>query len=534
MSPPRDKDTPQRADLVPHGQMAAAQELILSLARMTQERDSQPTNNTYTRDREAITHLLRALTGLFQLEGGRISVQWLNKQPTVNELQLADTKEILHASLRLRERLGGKGIAGIVFRLIPDADQIRHFFRRLVAMEPAEVHKLGEPGEVVNLPDGPQYNGIQLLLGVPGQLQDSQPGFLSGFGVRATLEETLNDLGMGWIGTQPLPGEDEEVSDGDRVSACLGSYVNLTSTALRLVRASSDLRAGVRPLPTLALLRSIQQISQCLDTDTGLLQACMLLAARDPSPSRRIAHTVLTAMGLATHQGARRRALAEIGMAAFAYGLRERFTQLVRVDERRDWEILHLLTQEPILTSLKVRAIHTAALVGANTDQEQLKGLKTPSMSKLIHLSADFAGHIDGTMSGKLPHAPLPAAVALQDLSRRLDRVSERLSWERPHLMELAAWLGPTPPGTIVRLPDRRTAVIAPSRGIDLVALPILEANAAAIRQPSAPVILGKRLDQTAWNTDLKILGVSATRPLVHLAAQALFHSAQDQWRAVL
>ena len=528
---------PERA--VPQGMVVAASELVLSLAQMTRSHTGEVSDNLYTRDRKAITHMLRALTGLFQLEGGRISVKWLDTRLSVNDLRLPPSDKLKIASQKLRQRLGSKGVAGIIFRLVPDTEQTRQFFRQLASMEAHDVHQFGREGEVVNLIGTLDHSGIQLLLGIPGQNYDSQPGYLSGISARTSFEDVVEEHNMSWIGTTD-PEDDPrrgQVDEGSTQRFCLGTYVNLVTTSLRLVRVSPAIQSGRMAMPTLPLNRCVEQIAHSMRASAGLMQACMLLGARDLSPSRRMAHTVMTSVGLAVARGQPPRAVAEVGLAAFAYGLRARFRQLARQEERHEWEILKLLAHEQVLTSLKVRAIHAAALVGSQKPDLVGTGsapIEIPSVSRVVHLCADFAGHLDGTMNGKLIHAPLPAAVVLQDLSQRIASQRERVSYSEPHLLELACWLSPTPPGTLVRLKDRRTAVIVPSEPNRIVALPLLESNLMPIAQPATRVTIGSTLSNARWPTDLKIIGITSARPLVHLAAQSLFYHARDLWRGII
>ena len=513
--------------VLPHQMAAAANELIMCMAAVSVRTRLHRAGTLQGTDQSLIARLQRAITGLVQFEGGRFTVDWSNVGVAINDYDLPRNDKLDVAVQALRKSLGSRGISGVAFRLTPDDEQLLHFFRRILTLQLPEVQRMGERGALVQIPGERDLVGILLLVGRPGDDSGSAPGRRSGIGMRVAFEESLMDAGLDWIGRSPPVETDDEALQ----RFCLGVYTDLVSSTLRFVRLARAIRAGRAPLPALALARLVQSVAGAYALTPELMNACVLLGARDPAPARRIAHTVALTVGIATHRSMTRSRIAEAGLGAFVYGLRERFRQLGD-DDPPELSILQLLARESALTPQKVRAIYSAALVGASSSALGGDGarIEVPGSAHLIGLSWACAGCLDGSLHGRLALAPLPMPAVYADLATHYatDPMTAR------HLSSFGKWLGPVPAGTVVQLSDLRTAVMTTCQGQSIRALPLCDADGSAIKQPAVPVRVGKLDELGGWPAGLDIEGVVSTRQVVHRAASALFYRARKTWQPLI
>ncbi len=512
---------------LPHQMVAAANELVLCLAALVVRTRVHRAGTLHTDDGSLVTRLHRAITGLVQFEGGRFTVDWSAGDVSINDYALPSHEKLQVATQALRKSLSSRGVAGIAFRLIPDEQQLLHFFRRVLSLELEDLERMGAPGALVRIPGDRDLVGILILLGTLGD-DGSVPGRRSGIGLRVAFEESLEAAGLDWIGCSPP----EDLTDEAAVQRfVLGVYTDLVSSTLRFVRLARSIRGGQSPLPSMALARLVQSVGRAYELAPELMNACVLLGARDPAPARRIAHTVALTVGLGMFRSMARARIAEAGLAAFVYGLRERFRQLGD-GHPPELTILQLLARQSALTSQKVRAIYSAALVGsdANTLAGDGSSIDVPNSARLIEVAWAASRALDGTLSSKLALAPLPVPLAYTDLTTHF---ANRAGGERT-LSILGRWLGPAPAGTVVRLPDLRIAVTAPPAGSSVRAIPLCDANGTPLKQPATPVRIGKLDAYGNWPGKLDINGVVSTRQVVHLAAGALFYKARRTWQPLI
>lgn len=525
---------PERA--LPREMLAAARELVTSLAQLADLQLLGLKTPPYTRTRGLLDGLLQALRGLLHFEGSHLMLTWheelvLNRCPLPMDPALEQAAACLHRGFRQR------GIHGLVFRFLPDKEQLRYFFRRLQAMDRQAILQLGAPGQLATLPGERDLIGLQLLVGERAQEEERQASS-SGLGARTAFESILQEARLDWVGhasPQSLP-RGQPLEDGPRQRYCLGVYANMVSSSLRFVRMARDLHQRHTPLPFLALHRLIQQVARAYLASPGLMLACVLLGARDPSPARRLAHTVILAVGLARFHALDSSLIAEVGLTAFLYGLRERYVSFGLGSALRELEILRLLTAEQALTSLKVRSIYAAALVSMprfwNSEVEDAPTI--PTSSKLVGLAADLAATLDGTALHQTPQAPLPALVALQHLEQQLARPHTPVAYGRDELIVLARWLGPLPAGTVVTLEDRSTAVILPHPGPRLHARPLLDSQRRPVLGDSEPVSLGRRPSARRPPEMSGVKEIISARPVVDLVGRALFPEAYPLWSRIV
>lgn len=514
---------------VPHGVEVAARGLVMGLARALQPykesaRRTQPTPTTpYVHNHNAVGSSHRALVALFQLEGGRIMVRWYQRFVTVNDVVLELNEAISAAAGRLHESLSVRGVAGLIFRQLPDREQFHRTLQMLNNLTPEHSRRLGVPGQVVALP-GLEESGVQALLGTPGQMPESQTSIPSILGLRASFEEIVREERLDWIGaTHPdLHHRSQRLQTQHRQRLALSAYTHLVTTTQHLLRLSSHFMRGPTPLPTLAMHRVIQQVAVALSAAPELMKAAMLLSARDPSPARRLAHAVLTTVGLGVHAQLSPDLIAEQGLASFVYGVRLRMQQLVE-EPISGWNILQLLGREEVLTRLKLRAVQAAALVGQRLTDTSIK---LPAATRIVQLSADFAAGLDGTLGGQISLAPLPTVKVVETLQRRLVNHPEALHYDMSHLHELAEWFGPLPCGTLIELVDQRVAVVMPMDAAEITARPLFDAHGKPITLSNEIVAVGRYDARHLRLTQLKLKGVVIARPFTNAAARALFHEA--------
>ena len=105
-------------------------------------------------------------------------------------------------------------------------------------------------------------------------------------------------------------------------------------------------------------------------------------------------------------------------------------------------------------------------------------------------------------------------------------------SYNTEHLSALANWLGPAPPGTILKLIDGRTVVSAPGSYHTIQAIPLLGKDGRILQQPLEPLDLGR--PEALWTGKSLFDGILETRPLVHLAAQAIFAGSSGLWQEIV
>lgn len=510
--------------VLPRQMFAAANELVLCLAAVVVRGRIHRGGTISTTEQGLIARLHRAITGLVQFEGGRFTVTWGPMRTCINDYELPQHEKLVVANRALRKSLGARGILGIAFRLIPDEDQLRHFFRRVLSLQLEDVQELGDRGSLAQLPGERDLVGILLLVGHPGDETGSHPGRRSGIGLRVAFEESLADTGLDWIGRSPRAKDDETATQ----RFCLGVYTNLVSSSLRFVRLARAIRDGHTPFPALALARLVESVGRAYAVAPELMNACVLLGARDPAPARRIAHTAALTIGLAHHRKLSRTQVAETGLAAFVYGLRERFKQLGD-QAPPELTILQLLAGESALTSHKVRAIYGAALVGSD-GLGAGASIQPPMSARLVELGWAAASALDGTLTASVTDAPVPMSLAYAALTTRYANGGERAKM----LGVFARWMGPAPAGTVVQLPDGRVAVVTVSQGAVLRATPLLGAGGEPLEQPTPPVRIGRRDERGNWPDRLDVEGIVATRPVVDRAAGALFYRARKTWQPLV
>lgn len=511
---------------VPHGVEVAARGLVMGLARALQpyqETARRTPKTPHVHNRNAVSSSHRALVALFQLEGGRIFVRWYQRFVTVNDVDLGLNEAISVAAGRLHESLSARGIAGLIFRLLPDREQFHRTLQTLNNLTPEHSKRLGAPGEVVALP-GLEEAGVQALLGAPGQMPGAQTSIPSVLGLRASFEEIAREEKLDWIGaTHPdLHHRSGRLKTHHSQRLALSAYTHLVTTTQHLLRLNPHFMRGPTPLPTLALHRVIQQVAVAITAAPELMKAAMLLSARDPSPARRLSHAVLTTVGLGVHASLSPDLIAEQGLASFVYGIRLRMQQLVE-EPISGWNILQLLGREEVLTRLKLRAVQAAALVGQKLTDTSIK---LPAATRVVQLSADFAAGLDGTLSAQIGLAPLPTVKIIEALQRRLNDRPQALHYDLSHLHELAEWFGPLPCGTLIELPDRRIAVVMPRDTAEITARPLFDAQGRPVVPSNETVAVGRYDPRHLRLTQLKLKGVVLARPFTNAAARALFHEA--------
>jgi hypothetical protein len=508
---------------------AAAVELSSCLAELSALHQQGPLAPPMTRTRDLMPQLLQALRGVLHFEGGHASLSWrgpltLNQHPLEGERAEA-------ALAQLQRGFGDGGLDGLVFRFLPDPEQLRYFFRRLRVLRLEALQQLSPPGQLATLPGDRDLIGIQLLIGRgAAPPTTSAAGAGSGLGVRTAFEAVLQETGLDWIGHATPEGfpRGQPLPSAQRQRYCLGVYTNVVSCALRFTRLARDIHQRHAPLPFLALGRLVQQVARAWMASPALTLACVLLGARDPSPARRQAHTVILSVGLARFHALDAALLAEVGLTAFLHSLHERYHSFGLGGELRELEILRLLTAEQALTSLKVRAIHAAALVSMPRfwSQAGAQAPPLPTSAQLVGLCADLAAALDGSALGLTAQAPLPAITALLHLQQRHLKGEATSPYGAEELVSLARWLGPLPVGTVAQLQDGQTAVLIDSPGLQLFAAPLLDASGAPLTD--APLVaLGRRLSARAEPPPLPITQILSARGVIDLAGRALF---PDAW----
>lgn len=523
MTPPQAPQTPRRSSRpYPREMHTAARTLARALAEIAQTASLQGGRIPYTKAAQHLANFSRALTGMFQFERDHILISWKEDKVQINRLTL-DFGPNEHSPLGpLQEHLGSRSIGGLFFQIQPDEEQLRHFFRRLRAMDRESIETLGKTGQLATLPGERDLVGLRLLISTPDGDQNANNN-ASGLGIRTAFEDTLRENNLEWIGASAPRKPKRKMTEQEKETFCLGVYTSVMSTSLRLVRMSQSILTQEANLPTLALHRCIHQISAGYSVCPNLMRAAVILGARDPSFPRRIAHTAILAVGIAHTYSPDPGNIAEVGLAAFVMGMQRRHPEPNPHNDLGNLRILRLLSEERALTSLKVRAIHIAAQVCS------LKPNQKPSPSaRFVAMAADLAAALDGSADDALDQSPISPLSAIQSLHRQLES-AEKPMYDSRYLAALARWVGVSPTGTVVSLLDGRIAVLSTPEGGRSWAIPLLDADLNPI--PGAkPVPLSFRTDLHACPSMPDVQGFLNMRPFVDLAARALFHNARGAW----
>ncbi len=531
-------DLPLTPRTVSPEHLSAAQDVIKSLSAVADMQSLGLKAPPFTRARGLYEQLLHSLRNLLHFEGGHLMITWHNDQLNINQISLPDNEANVEALETLEVVFASRQIEGMVFRFLPDQEQLKYFFRRLQTLDAQAVSHLGKPGSLVTLPDERDLIGLQLLLSSSPLILNELPDpNNSGMGVRTAFDTVVKESSLQWVGyasPKDYP-QGQHLNEGQVQKFCLGVYANLISTTLRFVRMAREVHKRESSLPFLALHRMVHQVSRAYQASPSLLTACALLGARDPSPSRRLAHSVLFAVGLARFHGLSAPLIAEVGLTAFIHGLRERYGFFGLSSELREMEIMRLLMGEQALTSLKVRSIYAAALVGMPRTWSSSAGAspEPPTSSKLVAVAADFAEILDGG-HGDRKEAPLPPWTALDKLQKHHSKHAKDLVYEHAELVAMARWLGPMPPGTVVVLKEGETAVILPSEGRQVLARVLLDAQQKPVDLKKDPVLLGRRPSARFAPTPLKIKHILSARPVIARAGRALFSEAASLWMDIV
>ena len=514
-----------RSPPLPRGVAAASTALVESLAHLA-SLQTQRRGSSHAPD--AIQTLHRAIKALFELQGGRISVTWQDDRAMVGTVDCSALISVGRHAQFLNKRFGTLGVVGLVFRLIPSTADLHRFLQIALRLRPEHIRALGQPGDHVALP-GLEQIGVQLMLDPRGgPILDIDVSGMSGIGVRTALEQWLDESGLSWVGTI-APDEHPRTGQMNRAQKqrlALSTYTNVVTTTQELIRRHRLQHTTAQPLPTLAIHRLVPQMSMAATAAGGHLQACITLGSLDPSPARRIAHTALMTVAVCVQRQLERSTIAEVGLASFLFGLHRWRQSLRGKDSNAGWELLRLLCQEEILTSLKIRATYTAALASTSKNTQEVR---IPTATRLIQACAHMAAHLDGTATHDTPLAPIPALAALDAIGVHARQPIRQVLYNEQHVQALAQWFGPLPPGTVIRTARGRTAVICPPPvGQDPHCIALLQADGSPINPPPAP----KRLE-VQDGRPVGIAGICASRPVIGMASRALFGQTSALWQGL-
>ena len=492
---------------------AAARDLVISLADMTSttllSRGFTAPNRLL---RANLNRLLRALTAVSHVSGGRVSLTWGSPDALqVNGVALDLTDPNTRGALRLlRQHFGGRGVDGLVLQGQLKGEQVQSFLHQLKPLDAAALRALGGEQPTVTL--APDLLGLRLVFAPPtppapppppGRIREdsSAPRQLQGL-LNHPLDSELLSQGTerllrqpdrAWrtLGLPPVnivgPEPFGSPTLAQRRLMALTAYTHAVTFAEQLLD-----RPEGSELPIQALQRLILHLDRAHAGEPHHLIASVLLGAVDASPHRRAGHALIWTVGLARELGATTDQLVSLGLAVMMLSL---------TSTRDDVAALSLLPAS--------RAMHPEEIEAFRLATEAIRGPREEqsTMARLIGVAVALAALLDGR--GEAP-GPRPWVEVLNRL---------QADGHDPGLINgLLSWLGALPAGAIVTLLDGRIAVAGPRADDEVTVYPILDGD--QLIEPT-PTTLSSTLREPG------VAGWPAAGAVVHLAARALFQGSQ-------
>ncbi|MEO1266995.1 MAG: hypothetical protein AAFX99_02790 [Myxococcota bacterium] len=501
--------TPNASDNVPRLESspqfnAAARDLVISLADTTSttllSRGYAAPNRLLQAN---LDRLLRALTAVAQVSGGRVAIDWADRALTVNGITLDSGDANNQGALRLlAHHFGHRGINGLRIRGQLTEAQVQTFLHQLKATD-REVLEARIAGRT-SMSLTPDLGAVQLVLapmekGVHiGDVMEEHTELLRS--LERSVDSELFSQGSERLLLQPdrawralgLPAiaitdwASSLPKDSTHPLLALTTYTHLHALTCQVLDEGAT-RLG---LPVRALQRLIIQLDRVLEHDPDHLIATALLSAFDNSPARRISHTALWAIGLGRWLGADPSQLLCLGLAAFVQG----------IAPGDPTHALTLLPHTRVMLPEEIQAIQWAV--------EARRDAPSTTMARLIRLAEGLSAALDGTLSHQPGPRPWPEA-----LQRLMDNGHD------PGLVvSLVRWLGPLPPGSIVELSNGHMAVANHRDSEGCVDLHPFASDGQPLDAPP----------QSRPDNDPNIVGWPPARPLVRWAAHALFQDSQS------
>ena len=390
--------------------------------------------------------LSQAIEGMSKLSIERVvSITWPDEQNIhINDVKI-DGLQISNFYESLKRNFLERGIIGLHFQKSFDENNLSLFFNSLKSAKLEELSLMAGDEPFITFPQlpGALIELIQDHKDGPELLSSNSPGIeiSSSNSFETSFTTELMRSRLDFERGEPVPivsTKKIKLNVAQKREVALNIYTHLLAFSEHLLLHKDEKIDRKVGFPEKAALRLLIQLNSGFEIAEDYLLACVLLNMNDPSQAKRLSHQLMLGLGFGRWLGLAANQLAVLGIALM---VRQR-----AIDPKAPSSLNELRQFQNLkrISPLLFQGIHLALLV-SNSDRTE----QCPLGVELLKLLIAFTACLDGD-HGQSP--PLSCVASYQKLARSNHTL--------PLLKALIAWLGPIPPGTIVRLKDDRIAVI--------------------------------------------------------------------------